>query len=248
MSSTSEKEPTEQASKKPPKRYWSATEPFFDFRASHWVEIFLTIALIGVGVAQFVVYWRQAGIMKTQADIASTQNKITIAGERAFVHFGNYELQIWKDRSGSTKFVVAIALNNSGNTATKGLELHIKCAPSSENIPEPWVLLSDSSEKERIPQIMAPHQSIKTYCAFPLEDIRQVIAGKARTYLLGDISYRDRLNENELHKTQFAFELFNIGIVDPPPNAPESVLPRVVIGSIEPRGRHNCADEDCPNN
>jgi hypothetical protein len=64
--------------------YWK-TEPFFDLKASHWVEIFLTAALLGVGGGQLYVYSRQASIMATQAEIARTQNEISLQSARAIV-------------------------------------------------------------------------------------------------------------------------------------------------------------------
>jgi hypothetical protein len=72
--------------------------------------------------------------------------------------------------------------------------------------------------------------------------------GKLHGYLMGEATYKDRLDDSVLHHTQFAWELLNINIVDPPPqvlamapNAPPNVLV-----SFVPRGVHNCADEECP--
>lgn len=48
-------------------------EPFWDCKASHWIEVLLTVTLIIVGVLQYTVYNRQAGIMDKQADIAGRQ-------------------------------------------------------------------------------------------------------------------------------------------------------------------------------
>jgi hypothetical protein len=57
----------------PPKRYWEATESRFDLKFSHWVEILLTLALVFVGIAQLVVYKRQASIMDEQTNISARQ-------------------------------------------------------------------------------------------------------------------------------------------------------------------------------
>jgi hypothetical protein len=64
---------SDQKDGKPPKRYWKATEPFCDLKLSHWVEIFLTLALVFVGVSQLIVYNRQASIMDEQTKISSRQ-------------------------------------------------------------------------------------------------------------------------------------------------------------------------------
>lgn len=81
MSEISNPEPSDDTNTKPPRRHWKATEPFWDFRASHWVEVALTAALLGVGLSQLYVYWRQAGIMKTQANTAELMASL----QRAFI-------------------------------------------------------------------------------------------------------------------------------------------------------------------
>ncbi|SRR6266404_1934759 len=65
---------------KPPRRRWNASEPFLDLKLSHWVEIFLTIALIVVAAFQARIYMRQAKIMSTQSIIMdNTLKQTTIA-------------------------------------------------------------------------------------------------------------------------------------------------------------------------
>lgn len=61
--------------KKPPRRRWQATEPWFDFKASHWVEAALTAALLTVGGLQLGVYSRQTAIMAKQTEISERQLK-----------------------------------------------------------------------------------------------------------------------------------------------------------------------------
>jgi hypothetical protein len=58
--------PRNQKYSKTPKRHWEATK-------SHWIEIFLTMALLTVGAGQFLVYLRQASIMNKQAQISGRQ-------------------------------------------------------------------------------------------------------------------------------------------------------------------------------
>jgi hypothetical protein len=53
-------------SDKPPKRYWKATESFIDLKFSHYVQIVLTVALLGVAATQAWVYFKQAKIMRGQ--------------------------------------------------------------------------------------------------------------------------------------------------------------------------------------
>jgi hypothetical protein len=54
---------------------------------------------------------------------------------------------------------------------------------------------------------------------------------------MGDISYRDRLAPDIFHKTQFSEEL-TMGNFDE--------TTKVSSGLFVIRGRHNCADEECP--
>jgi hypothetical protein len=77
--------PSDQEGGEPPRRHWKAAEPFFDLKFSHWIEILLTVGLVGIGLGQIVIYSRQAAIMDKQVTIADTQNKITIESARAFL-------------------------------------------------------------------------------------------------------------------------------------------------------------------
>ena len=78
-------QPPTHPNSKPPKRHWNATEPFFDMRASHWVEVVLTFTLLLVGASQLFVYHRQASIMETQASIATTQLAFQEGVSRAWI-------------------------------------------------------------------------------------------------------------------------------------------------------------------
>ncbi len=69
--------PNSPKAQKPPRRHWKASEPFFDLKFSHWIEIFLTAALIGVAWFQVRIYTQQAEIMSTQATIMDDTLKQT---------------------------------------------------------------------------------------------------------------------------------------------------------------------------
>jgi hypothetical protein len=69
-------------------------ERFWDLKASHWVEVFLTVVLICVGYLQYCVYTRQAGIMDTQTRILKVDKrpwiKSTVTIKRlSFFDWGN---------------------------------------------------------------------------------------------------------------------------------------------------------------
>lgn len=117
MSDVDDQQPSEYTKIKPPHRYWNATEPFFDFKASHWVEIALTVALLGVGGSQLYVYWRQAGIMKEQANISARQLDLMQIDERPWVTLQSTELRsslTFKD--GNANLWLGYKLKNLGHS------------------------------------------------------------------------------------------------------------------------------------
>ena len=85
MSPAGNEEPPNRGTRKPPGRYWFAEEPFFDLKASHWVEILLTLALLTVGGSQAYIYWRQAEIMGTQTSVYKSQLAFQESVSRAWV-------------------------------------------------------------------------------------------------------------------------------------------------------------------
>jgi hypothetical protein len=183
-----------------------------------------------------------------------------IVSQRAFVYVDS-PIQLFvaldiKDRSKIVSFPVA--LTNSGNTATSDLSLLVRCADSGDPLPEPWVLLNQGSQ-EKVPQIIGPRQTVRSYCTFSLDKLNQIKDGKLHGYLMGEIAYKDRLASSTLHRTQLSWELLNININEPVlPPSPQSgatpagqvpagtdTLPNVWLNLV-PKGQHNCADEDCP--
>ncbi len=69
-------EPESDMSEEPHKNNRQAAKGFVDLRLSHWVEIFLTLALVFVGIEQLRAYLRQAHIMAGQARIMEKQTEI----------------------------------------------------------------------------------------------------------------------------------------------------------------------------
>jgi hypothetical protein len=119
MTDLGEKEPSEERSDKPPKSNWEATQKdrFLDLKLSHYIEILLTLALVGIACLQYVVYRRQAGIMQTQADIADRQNSITEATQRAFVGISRVDVVKPKNLYDShAQWKITPVIENSGAT------------------------------------------------------------------------------------------------------------------------------------
>jgi hypothetical protein len=115
-------DPQGKKAKKPPRRYWKATEPFCDLKFSHLIEIFLTLSLVGVGASQVLVYLRQAGIMDKQAEISDAANKLTSSIQRAFIVVDELRQEPVTDREGKMitwRFTPVI--QNSGSTPAKSV-------------------------------------------------------------------------------------------------------------------------------
>jgi hypothetical protein len=102
--------PQREKNDKPPNRYWQPIESFWDMKASHWVEVFLTVALIFVGVSQLIVYSHQASIMRGQLGIMSVDSAIHRAETAAVMRS---DLRINLDTDG---WHVESRWNNAGKT------------------------------------------------------------------------------------------------------------------------------------
>jgi hypothetical protein len=185
----------------------------------------------------------------SQANNITRQNNIISERALVSVDYNIGATQAADAKDGSPIVVIQIPLINSGNTATKNFQLFVRCAPSADSLPEPWVLLY-RGPVERIPQMLAPHQTGRVYCSFPLPQIQEVQRGKLHAYVMGNLTYRDRLDDSVLHRTQFDWELFDIVFTEAKilPNTQIVLVPPGVIMHAQPRGRHNCTDEECPAN
>jgi hypothetical protein len=68
-----------------------ALEPFWDFKASHWVTACLTAAIALVSLFQLYIYKRQATIMQQQTDISVAQFNLADAKERPWIDLQSIE-------------------------------------------------------------------------------------------------------------------------------------------------------------
>ena len=129
MSDLDEPEPSDQRGGKPFKRNWETVrrEKFFDLKFSHYVEIILTIALVGIAYFQFTVYKSQAVIMQKEADIASEQNKISMEAQRAFVFVKEIPWAATKSDKGDVAWNILISWENNGRTQPKNLIMDSYC-------------------------------------------------------------------------------------------------------------------------
>lgn len=203
-----------------------------DRQERHWHDH----ALVWATVAAAIGAASAAGVNAYQAYLMRENN---VVSQRAFVYvqaFGIINAIDAKDNVTKTVGIV-VPMSNSGNTPTKGLTFFIRCAPSTEALPEPWVLLYRGSV-EQLPQVIGPHDSATSICGFTLEQAKQVKDGKLHAYVMGDIIYYDRLNPSTLHRTQFSREIKDFNF-----NPADGLVVHVTQSNV---GLHNCADEDCP--
>jgi hypothetical protein len=127
------------------------------------------------------------------------------------------------------------------------MKLFFKCAPTFEALSEPWVIM-EKGNIEQLPQVIGPHQTLSTQCGITLSHLKEMNVGKAHGYLMGEIIYNDRLDESTSHITQVAWEIIVVDIGEklPNPKIPnDDPVPDISLQFV-PKGRHNCADEDCP--
>jgi hypothetical protein len=188
-----------------------------------------------VGVGTMLLILAYTGVQIWQTMIIGSNN---IVSQRAFVYPSASQLLSVlspQDRA-VTSAAVIVALTNSGNTPTRDLEFLIRCAISVDSLQEPWGLLYQGPI-ESLPQFLGPHATTTAVCSFPINQFQKITKGELHGYLMGDISYRDRLAPDIWHKTQFSEEL-TMGNFDE--------TTKVSSGLFVIRGRHNCADEECP--
>jgi hypothetical protein len=169
-----------------------------------------------------------------------------VVSERAFAFFDAPTITMVFNSKDQTKNVqLGIPIINGGNTATKDLTMLIRCAPSVESLPEPWVILHREPTPP-YPQVLGPHQTVRVFCVFRLDQVRDIERGNLHGYLMGEVIYKDRLDGSVIHRTQFSWEA-DVNITDVPPQVlaqNPNIAPNVIM-SFQPRGVHNCADEEC---
>ena len=215
---------------------------------------------LSVAVLAAVFAWWQ-GHLIGEANNLTRQNNIV--SQRAFVSIGVKDPSIVFGNSGAINgqsilqaisqgnseiggINLTIELTNSGNTGTKNLLFFAKCALSSEDMQEPWsILYQGVRNPEKTPQFIGPHATIQSLCGYQIEVLRSISEGKQFAYVMVDVIYRDRLDESVLHKTQSTTKLARIGFRQAP--GPSGSLGTNAVDILfAGYGRHNCADEECP--
>jgi hypothetical protein len=202
------------------KGYWQ--------KRNNWIRLLTLLAVL-----------TYTGIQAYQTHLIYKNN---IVSQRAFVYIDMVKSTPYNFIDPKDKTVnglgVLFHLVHSWNTPTKNLITYTRCAPSVEDLPEPWVLLYRGTT-ESVPGVIGPHATITSLCGFTPSEMKQISDKTMYGYLLGDISYHDQLDWSSEHRTQFSFK-----IVDLPLDTNGNVA-GMRTGNV---GRHNCADEECAQN
>jgi hypothetical protein len=174
-------------------------------------------------------------------------------GQRAFVFADLIQVIPAIDAANrSTKIAVFIVrLSNGGNTATKDLKFIVACRRSNDNLHEPWALLYQEPV-DHMPSVIGPKAATTTNCSLALDDLAQIQDGKLFGYIMTDITYRDRIDETILHRTEVAWKFSSVDIrakkVDKDDKGgagDDSATPDIFV-TLTNVGAHNCSDEECP--
>jgi hypothetical protein len=200
------------------KGYWQ--------KPNNWIRLLTLLAVL-----------TYTGIQAYQTRLIYNNN---IVSQRAFIYIGQTIPVTMIDPKDKTikSLGVLFSLVNSGNTPTKDLTVFSRCAPSAEDLPEPWVLLYQGIPG-RVPAVIGPHATGTSLCGFTADQIKQIGGKTMYGYLLGDITYYDRLDWSSMHRTQFSFKIVDL---------PLDTNGNVAGLRTDNVGRHNCVDEECPKN
>src|SRR6266436_6255145 len=120
----------------------------------HAMLLWTRIAAISTGVLAVATFWL--------GYVAYLQFKDSHLGvvttQRAFFYFTPASDSFVKDKSGNKYIRQIVNLINSGNRQTKDLKFFIRCADSTTELPEPFVLLF-KGEIAASPSLLGPKAS-----------------------------------------------------------------------------------------
>src|SRR5271154_4057624 len=106
-----------------------------------------------VGILTLVVVGVYTGIQLCQTILIRGNN---VVSERAFVSVGPFSIINGINRDTKAPLAQFIfPMINGGNTPTKNFHFFIRCAPSVDSLPEPWVLF-DRGKVDYHPQVIGP--------------------------------------------------------------------------------------------
>ena len=190
-------------------------ERFWDLKASHWVSVFLTIVLIGVGYLQYRVYNQQYTIMEIDQ-----RPWITITGMSA-----DWPI---KDKRGTLFQRIDTQLKNYGkSTAHTLLDGTLLINPDNVWKRQPQICQDVRARAERgdwqlkwalFPTAKSPYAIQKKYIEDP-------VSGPYTPWVVGCIAYQSTADKNDpVHTTPFAAYLS----VEDPANVIDDAAPNPI--------------------
>lgn len=146
MSIEGSPEPTAQASCQPARCEQPAagSERFWDLKASHSVEVFLSLVLIGIGLLQYCVYSRQAGIMETQTGLIGSQLAASQIQTRSYVYVVP-KINVFAE---DQRIEGAALVKTIGATPAYNVQIDVALGVYNLAFPDPDVIATDIKAKQ----------------------------------------------------------------------------------------------------
>lgn len=190
-----------------------------------WLDV---VAIIIAGGAGYI-FWLQEVQMEGQLRVLEDEH-------RPFVYFDHFDYAVEKYGPGAVDFDIYVrpVFANSGGSATKRLIITTNCATYNPGPAiEPFEHFGGVNMKA-VPQVLGPRtQAFGEGCRINGTQIPALKAGGYHFYFLGQAEYHAKFADHRF-VTQICYELLD----------PELVGNTFRARNI-PRGRHNCADDDC---
>jgi hypothetical protein len=234
------------------------SQPFLN-RFSVVASIFLGLALVIVGLLQFLVYSRQAKIMRAQTHISDQANLLTESIQRAFVGVSQFEIdhrQSYFKNDNTIYWWFTPIIENSGSTPTNNLSYYlvadvcvnpmglgahqaINCnfATQGKEPEDPEDSLRQLRSQNMVGRtVIAPHAKLALGgIGLPSDAISQMKQRKESPfYFSGLINYEDTLRNGDMHITKFCYHIIE--------NTSET---GGVTPGYELCQHWNCADKEC---
>lgn len=167
-----------------------------------------------------------------------------IAGQRAFVSISSYNLQPVRELiSGDIRgWRIGAVLQNTGNTPTRNMEIHVNSKTFDGQMPEAWDfpdLWGNMPKEEWVPAPVgiAPKGTASSqFLDVEMTVIKEVINRVKSHYFWAWVTYNDVFPDTPRHVTRFAVNVVISG--DP------SSLDKISFNLITLR-KYNCTDEEC---
>jgi hypothetical protein len=212
--------------------------------SGNWIKDFFRPLSLFTGILVIVVALQTCILHNTDLTLSDTlmANK---AAQRAYVFPALAQTYFSNDLINPVAINFLINFANNGNTATKNLIFFLKCAPSAEDLDEPWILIDQGREKtEKTPGVLGPKGSATAGCSFTIDQLKDMANKKLFGYILIDVSYEDGLSPGVIRKTQVSMKASAILYV-PAHKEGNNQINAAANFIWENKGKHNCADEDC---